>query len=369
MKALEITVDEVRQSLRDYFAQAPGLAEVRANRDGSDTAVAPTGFDRGRWAVVADQVGLTGLGTPERWGGLGLDVEVLAAAAEECATSMYPGPVRAALTLSVLLGSIDPDGMPDDFEALIDGFLSAAVIPGLTTGPVSGRISGDRARFTGVLRAVTNGAVADLVVGEVDTDTGPAVAVVAVAAGNPARSSIRGIDLVTPLADIEVTDAPALLLGDAADLARHRRLGTILLAAEQVGGAEGALAEMVEYAKVREQFGVLIGTYQSIAHRCADTAIAITAARALVTAAAQAEVAGDATGAGQLALLARAEAADVFVAASDSYIQVSGGIGFTWEHDAHLFFRRARATAAIGGTPAQYRDRAVEAGCLDLIRT
>jgi alkylation response protein AidB-like acyl-CoA dehydrogenase len=214
-----------------------------------------------------------------------------------------------------------------------------------------------------------------LLLGEVGTGRGPALALVFLAdadadAGTVTRTRRRTVDFATPIADVEVAGAPAVLLvepGDTAGLAAHRRLELILLAAEQVGGAEGALAGMTAQACVRKQFGKLIGTYQAIAHRCADTAVDIAAARALVTAAAVAHDAGDGGTALQLALLARAEAAEAFTAATDSYIQVSGGIGFTWEHDAHLFFRRARATAAIGGTPAQHRDRAVEAGCLDLL--
>ena len=162
--------------------------------------------------------------------------------------------------------------------------------------------------------------------------------------------------------------APAALLtepGDGVTLGRRRRLSSLLLAAEQVGGAQSCLNGMVEYATVREQFGKLIGTYQAIQHRCAQTAVAIASARALVGAAAQAHDAGDDAVAEQLALLARAEAADSYSAASDALIQVSGGIGFTWEHDAHLYLRRAYGIAQfLGGrsTLGDARQKIVDTG-------
>ncbi|MFZ2240821.1 MAG: acyl-CoA dehydrogenase family protein [Gordonia amarae] len=370
MRALEITVDEVRESLRDYFTRTPGLVEVRGNRDQADSVPAPRGFDAGTWRLVAEQLGLIGLGAPEVWGGLGLDLPVLAAAAEECASSLYPGPVRASLVISAFLGTVDPDSRPVELVALIDRFLSGQAIAGLATGqPATGVPRYDGERVSGAFVAVTNGTCADLLIGEVDTAAGRAVALVDTSAGGTVRVPVRGIDLVTPIAGVEVTEAPAILVATDDDVECFRRISALLLAAEQVGGAEGALAGMVEYAKVREQFGTLIGTHQAIAHRCADTAVAITGARALVTATAEAEASGNTAESAQLVLLARAEAAEVFVAASDSYIQVSGGIGFTWEHDAHLYFRRARGTAAVGGTPAALRDQAVQVGCLDLIRT
>ncbi|MEP9414890.1 acyl-CoA dehydrogenase family protein [Gordonia sp. VNQ95] len=203
------------------------------------------------------------------------------------------------------------------------------------------------------------------------TADGPAIAAVAVSAGGSVeRSAVPTIDLATPLADVTVVDVPAIVLvapGNMVGLQRFRNAQMLLLAAEQVGLAQGCLKQMVEYASFREQFGVRIGTYQAISHRCARTAVSIAAARALVAAAAEEIDRGNDTAATQFTLLARAESADAQAAASDALIQVSGGIGFTWEHDAHLYFRRARATGALGGIPARLRDAAVRAGCLDLL--
>jgi alkylation response protein AidB-like acyl-CoA dehydrogenase len=374
----ELTVDEIRASLRDWFAHAPGIAEVRANRDRADAdeggAVHP-GFDASTWRTLAQQLGLTALGAPEAWGGLGFDCRSLAATVEECGASLYPGPVRASVQLAAALGGVVPGNASSQMRSGVEAFLGGTTTVGVPTVVGVEAVAFADGRVSGRFGAVTHGGSVELLLGEVGTGRGPALALVFLAdadadAGTVTRTRRRTVDFATPIADVEVAGAPAVLLvepGDTAGLAAHRRLELILLAAEQVGGAEGALAGMTAQACVRKQFGKLIGTYQAIAHRCADTAVDIAAARALVTAAAVAHDAGDGGTALQLALLARAEAAEAFTAATDSYIQVSGGIGFTWEHDAHLFFRRARATAAIGGTPAQHRDRAVEAGCLDLL--
>ncbi|MET9199567.1 acyl-CoA dehydrogenase family protein [Gordonia sp. NPDC003585] len=365
----DISTDEVRTSLRTYFADHPGIAEVRHNRDATDqTGRTAAGFDVAGWRTLSEQVGITGLGTPESWGGLQLPAAHLVAAAEECGATLYPGPVRATLLLSAALVGVDPDAVPTQEREVVESILAGSAVVGTPTG--DNTLTYADGRVSGRLGAVTHGAVAHVIVASVSTPQGPALALIHTGDARIERTSVPGVDLVVPLADIAFSDTPALLLttpADAGVLARHHRLETMLLAAEQVGGAQGCLTGMVEYAKVREQFGQVIGTYQAISHRCAHTAVATAAARALVVAAADAHDADNASAAEQIVLLARAQAADTYSDASSALIQVSGGIGFTWEHDAHLYFRHARATAAIGGTPDQFRDRAVTAGCLDLL--
>ncbi|MGV9711547.1 acyl-CoA dehydrogenase family protein [Gordonia sp. NPDC003424] len=367
----DITPDEVRAALREYFADRPGLTEVRRNRDESSSS--DGGFDREGWSVLARQVGLIEVGAPEQWGGQGLGLPHLVSIAEECGAALYPGPVRATLLLAASLAGADVGSVPGELRSAIEDFFCGAAIVGIptrlgTAGPPEFRDG----RLSGRVPAVTHGTAAGLVLCVAQTPEGPALAVAAPAAcpTGVERIGLPSIDLATPLADVVLAEVPAVLLtapGDGEALQRFRTVEALLLAAEQVGGGEGCLGAMVAYAKVREQFGTLIGTYQAIQHHCATTAISVAAARALVAAAADAAAGGDDRAARQLTLLARADAADAFTGASSTLIQVSGGIGFTWEHDAHLFFRRARATTAIGGTPAQFRDRAVAAGCLDLL--
>lgn len=368
---IDLSVDEVRGALRGYFADHPGTDEIRARED-----AAGSGFDPAGWRLLAEQLGLLGIVTPERWGGLGAGAGYAVAAVEECGAALSPAPVRASVLLAMTLAGVAPDDVPDGVRDRVEGFLAGEVIAGSSIrvdAPLRAVFAGSTAGLGGTVdgrvEAVTHGEASGLLICAVETADGPAIALAAPRT-DAVRERIPGADLAVPLADVVVAAAPAVLLtapGDQAAMGRFRTLEALLLAAEQVGGAQGCLGQMVDYAKVREQFGVLIGTYQAIQHRCAGTAIETAAARALVAAAAQAFDAGDETAAEQFTLLARADAAEAFTEASASLIQVSGGIGFTWEHPAHLYFRRARALAAIGGPPARLRDRAVAAGCLDLL--
>ena len=355
----EITPDEVRSALREFFADRPGTPEARRMLDGA-------GLDRDTWSTLAEQLGLAALGAPEAWGGTALGVDHLVAAGEECGAALYAGPARAAAAIALSLAALDPEQVPDDLAACVHDVLAGDAVPGLSVLEVS-----DAAPeyadgvLSGRIAAVTHGTDADLVLCVARTVAGPAAVLVDVRSAAD-RFLVPSADGGLALADIVVDGAPAVhVTRDADGLDRHRHLVRLLLAAEQVGGATGCLTGMVDYAAIRHQFDQAIGSYQAIQHRCANLAIDIAAARALVAAAAAATDSGEHEAARQLGLLARAHATDVFDVAADGYIQVSGGIGFTWEHDAHLFFRRARTVAALGGTAARHRDLAVEACCLD----
>ena len=369
----ELTPDEIRGALRDYFADRPGPQAARRVRDAAGTGDEPVrlGFEPSGWLALADQLGLAGMAVPEHLGGLGLGLCHVAAAVEECGVGLAPEPVRAAGLLSWALRGLPPERAEGDPGDAIGRFLAGDAVPGT---PISEGLDDlpecSSGAATGRISAVTHGAAAELVLTPVRTPDGLAVALVLAGPGQAGRSGLSTVDFTAPVADVAVESAPTVLLstpGDEEALQRHLTVARVLLAAEQVGGAEGCLAGMVDYAKVRAQFGQLIGSYQAIQHHCATTAVDVAAARALVGAAAAAVDSGDLASAHQLGLLARAEAADAFTDATSTYIQVSGGIGFTWEHDAHLFFRRARASAYVAGTPEEHRHRAVAAGCLDLL--
>ncbi|MFR9750123.1 acyl-CoA dehydrogenase family protein [Nocardia sp. 004] len=367
----DLSRDEIRRAIREFSTERPGVAEVRAFLD-ADPRREEAGFDRSNWTILAEQLGVASLGAPESWGGLGLGVDYLVAAIEECGAGLYPGPARAALLMAWALGGLDPDSVDPDIAEVVRRFLMGAAVPGAPLLDAVELPECSMGRLRGTATAVTHGAVADLVVCPVRTPDGLAVALAVV---DPAAERIvrPSADPSTPVADISFAAAPAVLVTEPADVMGTERFATVhrlLCAAEQVGGAEGCLAAMVSYAKVRQQFGALIGSYQAIQHRCAATAVTIASARALVAAGATAAARdGDVVTARQLSLLAGAEAGECANAAADSFIQISGGIGFTWEHDAHLFYRRARTAATIGGTPERLRSLAVTAGCAGLLVT
>lgn len=368
-----LSPDEVRASLRSYFTDHPGLDETRRLRDG-DPDIDEPGFDPKRWQGLASELGLATMGAPSEVDGLGLGLEHVLAAVEECGATLYPGPARAAALFSWALGLVD-----DPSEQLLTWagrIMGADTIPGVAqdheTDHTDLALSSD-GRLSGRARNVTHPAVADVLVAVARTSRGPCLVAAGLTSeetegGTVTRMPVPSVDISGRVGDIELRDVPAVALGEpgvADALRRFGDVGRLLIAAEQVGGAEGCLRATVEYAKIRTQFGQVIGGYQAIQHRCASTAVGIASARSLLVAAARAIDRGEADH--SLSLLAKAEASEVFRSAADGLIQVSGGIGFTWEHDAHLFFRRARATAVLGGTPEELRDRAVSEGCLDLL--
>lgn len=357
-----MTPDEIRAALRDYLESDRGLVAARRARD------EPTGSAPGPWQGLVSDVGLAAMGSSEGWGGLGLGFAHLVAAVEECARQLTPGPWREAVLLGVALGARRTDTVMHA-QALTQAIAGERIV-GLAS--FQGAIeASDPTQVTGELPAVTHGERADVVIAVLTVDGAKSIAAVLVPA-DASRYPHEVLDITTPRATISVSAAPMVLLTDPEDpesFERFRTIDRVLLAAEQVGGAQGCLNAMVEHSLVREQFGQLIGTYQAIQHHCANTAIEVAGARAIVSAAARA-LDGDpelAVLANPLGLLARASASECFTNVSSRSVQVAGGIGFTWEHDAHLFFRRARSTAAIEGTPTELRRAAVDAGCLDLL--
>ncbi|MFI0370744.1 acyl-CoA dehydrogenase family protein [Actinomadura sp. 1N219] len=367
-----LSPEEVRSALRAYFADASVLDEARALRD-DPGAFGRDGFDRVRWRALAGEVGLVAMAGPEAAGGLGLGLVHLTAALEEAGACLYPGPVRASVLAAWTLGL---PGAPDGVEDLLDGAKIVGMPQSFGDRRPGLALSGD-GRVSGTVRGVTHGPSADVLLAPADSPQGPVPVLVRLdgsPGGEIVRRPVQATDLTASLADLDLQAVPATVVAAPGDTGAHARTldaARLLLAAEQVGGAQGCLAQMVDYAKIRTQFGQIIGGYQAIQHRCARVAIAVAGARALVLAAAKAidtaDEAADRAAAHQLVLLAKAEASEAFDDAADALIQVHGGIGFTWEHDAHLYFRRARAASALDGPPSRLRDDAVTAGCLSLL--
>lgn len=166
---------------------------------------------------------------------------------------------------------------------------------------------------------------------------------------------LPSFDITRPVAKVQLVRAPAeaLTAGSPAGVERVVDVARVLLAAEMLGGAEACLERTVEYACNRRQFDRPIGSFQAVQHACADMVIEIDATRAAVMFAAM--TAPDARELCIAAPLAKAQAADTFALCAASAIQIHGGIAFTWEHDLHLYFRRAKTTEALFGSSAQHR--------------
>jgi alkylation response protein AidB-like acyl-CoA dehydrogenase len=394
----EISTGEIRQALREYLTGHDSLADIRAvaaaaqsaaeetaaqataaEATGGRLTAVPPPFDPDVWRAMARDLGAGGLAVPVGYGGLGLGLHAVTGALFEAGRVLYPGPLRstiaAAMALSAAVGEAD-GGQPDlgrpaaaALAAIASGAATAALA--VPPGDVGGGcgVTADGPLLRGTARAVPHGASADLLVAAGAAAGGPALILVSPAdLATAPRVVLAGTDFSCGYADIVLDAVPGTVLcADPGTVARVLDLAQVLTAAEQVGTAAGALSRTLDYLKVREQYGRPIGAYQAVQHRCADLAVHIEAASALVELAAAAADGGDSELLARVGLLARAAASEVSVAAADAMVHLHGGIGFTWEHEAHLFFRRARMTASWFGTVPQLRVEAARRDCFALI--
>jgi len=355
--------DELRASVRRWMADRAPLTRVRELMDTED------GLDRGVWEQAGTQLGLPGLAIPESYGGSGFTFAEQAIVLEELGAALYGGPylASAVLAANALLASSDEGARAD----LLPGIASGETIATLafteddgSWDPAAIRLAaakdGEAWRLDGHKSFVLDGATAGLILVVAATDAGLSLFAVQADAGGLTRTTLPTMDQTRKLARLEFAATPARLIGSPGDAAaildRTLDVAAIALAAEQLGGAQRALDMAVGYAKVREQFGRPIGSFQTIKHRCADLLLEVESLRSAVGYAAAAVAEGSAE-IPVLASLAKAYASETFFHVAAENIQIHGGIGFTWEHDAHLYFKRAKSSELFLGDPAYHRER------------
>ncbi|WP_329252697.1 acyl-CoA dehydrogenase family protein [Streptomyces canus] len=357
--------DELRKVVRSFLAKHSDEASVRR------LAADPWGHDPVVWRRMAGELGLQGLAVPEEYGGSGFGYVDLGIVFEEAGRALLGGPYFAtvALAAEALLRCADEQARHD----LLPGIASGDTVATLALTEDSGRWDEqgigltavrDEAggwRLTGVKTYVPDGHLADLLLVAARTPSGISLLAVETAdAPGLTRTPLPTLDQTRKQARIEFTDTPARLLGPegAAWPALERTLATaaVLLAAEQVGGAAAALDAAVAYAKIREQYGRPIGSFQGIKHKCADMLMEIESARSAAYGGLWALDAGDETEITLAAALAQAFCSEAFTKVAADNIQVHGGIGFTWEHPAHLYFKRAKSSEVLLGTPSYHRE-------------
>ena len=322
---------EFRTSVRALLGKH---ATPAALREVMDTDL---GYDPKLWRMLCEQVGVAALAVPEEWGGAGAGlVESL----------MVVG--SAVLGVQAILLAGDEQSCARLLPDLADGSRTAALCWADANGWDSLGVVVTEGKLSGAAHYVLHGAQADLLL--VLTDEGlfettadaPGVVVTATPALDPTRK----------LATITFTDAPATRIGtgDPATLRRRlREIAWAALAAEQVGAARHCLEMTVEYTASRVQFGRPIGSFQALKHRMADMYVLVESAESAALAAAQA-VAENSPSAAEEAWVARKHCTETFSTVAAETIQLHGGIAITWEHDAHLYFKRAHATAELFGT-------------------
>lgn len=388
--------EEIRRTLRELLLKRCGPEEVR-------TAVqSEAGYDSALWETLAQQLGLPGLAFPEAYGGVGCSVTELALASEELGRSLAPSPLLATAVLGapLLLALGSEDQRAALLPRIASGELTAALaVPGasLTTalgltgdnrgdwagggraGGVQARRTDDGWRLYGQADQVLDGHSAGLLL--VAAHTGgfarsrTLLFLVRDALGRDGSGGSAGVtrvrltslDETRSQARIQLRDVEAELLGEedessdvAGALASVGDSAAAVLAAEAVGAADRVLERTVEYVKQREQFGRAIGSFQAVKHRLADLYVQVQAARSAAYYAAWATGAGEERVGG----LALAQALEALRITSSEAVQLHGGIGFTWEHEAHLYFKRAAGDELLFGPVHRLREHAADAARL-----
>jgi alkylation response protein AidB-like acyl-CoA dehydrogenase len=356
---------ELADTVRKFLGAECTEAHVRRAVDSGD------GFDRRLWHRMGQELGLQGLAVPEEFGGAGFGCLEQAVVFIEAGRFLLPAPLltSAVLATQLLLASGDAETYKELLAGLCSGDLIATVAPPAADGGFDLSRTVCRAQFADIVRVegelsfVPWAHVSDTIVVFAASPQG--VGLFAVARDQPGVSVTpqETLDPTRPVHRVRLDAASARPIGDP------DRAGAILdaalpvflsaLAAESVGVARHALDLAVEYAKVREQYGRLIGSFQVVKHRCADILLAVEGATSSAEAAAAA-VAGGAPDRVTLAHLAAAQCTDAAVYATTESIELHGGIAYTWEHPAHLYYKRALSSAALFGSGSTHRARLVD---------
>ena len=354
---------ELRETAREFFAKHSDEAAVRATMETED------GFDRHLWDLMATQLGLQALLIPERFGGAEFSFTNMQIVLDEMGRALVCAPFLSSAVMSVaaLLASSDDDACADLLPRIADGSMIATLAVtdengwwDATNNDVHAEKQGDGWLLTGRRWFVLAGHTADLVLVAAQTSSGPGL--FAVRRQSPGLTAVRleTLDMTRTLADIEFDGVAGTLVGSQGDADRIVRralaAGLAGLAVEQAGTARRAMEMSVEYAKVREQFGRPIGSFQAIKHKCADMLLEVESATSVAYAAGQA-IDDDSEEAVMLASMAKAYCSEALSHVAAENIQVHGGIGFTWEHPAHLYFRRAKSTEMLLGNPVYHREQ------------
>lgn len=354
----------LQSSARELFARLCPAARVRELM-ATDTGLAPE-----LWSEVADQ-GWLGIHLGEEAGGLGLGIVDLAVVAEEMGRACFPGPFLGTVWAATLIAAAKP---------------SSKYVQSLTTGEIKGAVallesdaswdpadvqmkavkSGSGFKITGRKTFVTDAGAADLIV--CVARAGDELVLLAVPAkiAGVAIKPTPGLDATRKLYDVtfeDVTiDAEHVLAtgaSAAAALDRSMQVGTLVVCADMLGGMQWILEDAVEYAKTRQQFGKLIGSFQAVQHMCADMLLWTESARSAIYYAAWA-LDAEPKSAARAVTTAKVYTSDASREVANRGVQVHGGIGFTWEHDLQLYYKRSKASEILFGDAGHHRTQMAE---------
>lgn len=332
--------DELATTVRSLLAKRSDSAAVRAAIE------SPLGYDESLWHVLCEQVGVAALPIAEDAGGAGFSLAEALVVAEEVGYALAPLPLVSSLITSMALGTVA--GTESLLERIASGEIAAFASACTTTASAEAAepLTYAGGSVSGTIARVLDGDLASILVVAARTPDG-----VALLELDPADADLTFTPAMDPtlrLATIALEDAPATVLtADATEaIAAAHAAGCLTVAAMQVGAARRGLDMTVAYTKERVQFGRPIGSFQALKHRMADMLVRVEMARSAV---------GAATTDPTLLHSASAYCSDALAQVAAETIQMHGGIGITWEHDAHLVFKRAHALGQLFGQPHDHR--------------
>lgn len=353
-------------TMREFLASSASLDRVR------DASLTSDAYFADVWQAMAE-MGLIGLAIDEEHGGAGYGFEELAVVFEELGAWVTPVPLLSSVMAST---AISHAGTQSQKSALLPRIASGESIATVAvfeaahdkplSTPVTAAVASDRGWvLTGTKRYVTDAPNADLFIISAHSGDGVGLFVVDAHADGVSVAAVHALDATRPLGVVTLDSVPVArdaYLGDAPNtgaVVAAVDAGVVVMASEQVGGARACLESSVDYAKTRYQFGRQIGSFQAVKHMCADMLVAVEHARSVAW---HAAVTIDDPEESQISVpLAKSVCSDAFLKVAGDTIQIHGGIGFTWEHEAHLYFKRAKADSLLLGSVDSYRDRLADA--------
>ena len=354
--------EELRKTVRSFLDQKSPETEVRRLMETDE------GYDPAVWKQMGEQLGLQGLIVPEEFGGSGYSYVELGVVLEEMGRALLCAPYFSTVVLAgnALLHSGDDAAKKDYLPGIASGETIATLAFTEPSGKwdeagitMSATKQGDGWVLNGTKSFVLDGATASLILVAARTGKGVSLFGVEGDASGLTRTALSTMDQTRKQAKLEFNGTPARLIGTEGDgwktLSTVLDLAAVALAAEQVGGAQKVLDMSVEYAKVRIQFGRPIGSFQAIKHKCADMLLEVESAKSAAYYGmwCASEMNDELP---SVASLAKAYCSEAYFHSAAENIQIHGGIGFTWEHPAHLYFKRAKSSELLFGDPTYHRE-------------
>jgi alkylation response protein AidB-like acyl-CoA dehydrogenase len=354
--------EELRKTVRAFLDAKSPESAVREQME------TEAGYDDAVWRQMGEQMGLQGLSIPEEFGGSGYTFIELGIVLEEMGRSLLCAPFFSTVVLAAntLLHSGDDAAKKDYLPGIASGETIATVAFTEPSGKwdeagieMQATAAGDGWTLSGTKMFVLDGHTANLILVAARTPQGVSLFAVDGDAAGLTRTALSTMDQTRKQARLEFENTPGRLVGTDGDgwnvLDKVLDLVAIGLAAEQVGGAQKVLDMAVEYAKVRVQFGRPIGSFQAIKHKCADMLLEVESAKSAAYYGmwCASELNDELP---SVASLAKAYCSEAYFHAAAENIQIHGGIGFTWEHPAHLYFKRAKSSELLFGDPTYHRE-------------